>query len=115
MQTKALERKQLLERELSRYVQVLKERENPEKVIVFGSLATGDVHEWSDIDLVVVGQTSLPFIDRLCKTQNLLQPQVGTDVLYYTPEEFAQLCRERRFFQEEILQKGKIVCERNRN
>ncbi len=53
-------RKELLEQELDRYVQVLKAAENPDKVIVFGSLATGQVHEWSDIDLVVVKRTVLP-------------------------------------------------------
>ena len=113
MDAKAAARKALLEQELARYVGILKKEENPDKVIVFGSLATGNVHEWSDIDLVVVNRTMLPFLDRLCKTQSLLEPQVGTDILYYTPEEFAKLCRERLFFQEEIIQKGKVVYERN--
>jgi predicted nucleotidyltransferase len=113
MDAKAVARKELLEHELERYVKILAKEENPDQVIVFGSLATGQVHEWSDIDLVIVNQTRLPFLDRLCKAQGLLEPQVGTDILYYTPEEFAKLCQERLFFQEEIIQKGKVVYERN--
>lgn len=89
MDAKARERRNLLEQKLKQYVPLLREKANAEKVVVFGSLATGHIHEWSDIDLVVVGQTSLTFLDRLCKTQSLLQPWVGT---YYTPEEFTQLC-----------------------
>lgn len=58
--------------------------EQPERVIVFGSLATGDVHPWSDIDLVIVKPTSLPFWKRLRRVRQLLKPQVGTDILYYT-------------------------------
>lgn len=113
MDAKTQARKELLEQELDRYVQVLKAEENPDKVIVFGSLATGHVHEWSDIDLVVVKRTTLPYLERLCKIQSLLQPQVGTDILYYTPEEFERLCLQRPFFQEEIINKGMVVYERD--
>jgi predicted nucleotidyltransferase len=108
----AKQRQSLLERELNRYVQILAEEENPEKVIVFGSVASGDVNEWSDIDLVVINNTHLPYLKRLFKIQALLQPQVGTDLLYYTPQEFEKLCQERAFFREEILEKGKVVYER---
>ena len=105
-------RRTLLQQEVERYVQILKEKEQPDKVILFGSLATGDVHEWSDIDLVVIKPTALGYLDRLLHTQLLLQPQVGTDILYYTPDEFAKLCRERRFFREEIVTKGRPIYER---
>jgi predicted nucleotidyltransferase len=114
MDAKAQARKELLEQELERYLLVLKEQDEPEKVIVFGSLASGDVHEWSDVDLVIVNETQLPFLERLFQTQDLLQPEVGTDILYYTPEEFTRLCRERSFFREEIVKKGKVVFEKTK-
>jgi predicted nucleotidyltransferase len=106
-------RKQLLERELARYVRLLTEHGDPERVIVFGSLATGQVRDWSDIDLVVVEQTDLPFLQRLHRVRKLLRPQVGTDILVYTPEESEQLSQERFFFRDEILTKGIVVYERN--
>lgn len=105
------ERKKLLDQELARYVRLLTEYGNPEKVILFGTLAKGWVHEWSDIDLVVVEQTNLPFFQRLRKVRKLLQPKVGMDIMVYTPEEFNRLCAERPFFREEIVGKGKIVYE----
>jgi uncharacterized protein len=111
-ESKAEQRRKLLEQELDRYVRVLKANENPHKVIVFGSLASGQVHEWSDIDLVIVKDTDLPYLERLIQTQGLLHPRVGTDIFYYTSEEFAKLCRERIFFREEILDKGKVLYER---
>jgi len=107
------ERKQRLEQEVARYVRLLTEHGDPERVIVFGSLATDQVHAWSDIDLVIVQRTDLAFFQRLRQMRRLLQPQVGTDILVYTPEEFEQLCQERVFFQEEILDRGVVVYERS--
>jgi predicted nucleotidyltransferase len=109
----SIERKRRLQQELARYVRLLTSHGDPDKVIVFGSLATGQIGTWSDIDLVIIERTDLPFWQRLRTWRKLLQPQVGTDILVYTPEEFEQLCRERLFFREEILAKGRIVYERN--
>jgi predicted nucleotidyltransferase len=105
------ERKKLLDQELARYLRLLTEHGNFEKVILFGTLAKGRIHEWSDIDLVVVEHTLLPFFRRIRDIRKLLQPKVGMDVLVYTPEEFDRLCAERPFFQKEIIEKGKIVYE----
>ena len=104
-------RKELLDAELARYVRLLTEHGNPEKVILFGTLAEGRVHEWSDIDLVVVEQTHLPFLQRLRKVRKLLRPEVGVDIMVYTPGEFDRLCAERPFFREEIIGKGRVVYE----
>jgi hypothetical protein len=56
------------------------------------------VHEWSDIDLVVVQETQLPFIKRTRAIRQIIQPQVAIEILCYTPDEFARLCAERLFF-----------------
>lgn len=81
---------------------------------MFGSLVTGDIHEWSDIDLVIIKRTDLPFLQRLDEARHLLHPRVGTDILVYTPEEFEQMSQTRLFVQEEILDKGIVIYERNR-
>ena len=108
------ERKNLLIQEMDRCVRLLIRHGSPEKVILFGTLAKGSVHEWSDIDLVVVERTDLPFFQRIKKARKLLQPKVGMDIMVYTPEEFERLCAERPFFKEEIIGKGEIVYERGR-
>jgi len=58
-------REKLLNQELSRYIYLLTKHGAPEKVILFGTLAEGRIHEWSDIDLVVIERTTLPFYQRL--------------------------------------------------
>lgn len=107
-----LERKLLLERELTRYLQVLTEQDDTEKILVFGSLVTGQIHAWSDIDLVVIKKSNLPFFQRLREIRHLIKPQVGVDILVYTPEEFKQLFEERPFFREEIWRKSRVLYER---
>lgn len=104
-------RKNLLEQELARYIQILSQNQ-AEKVLVYGSLVSGKLHPWSDIDLVIIQKTKQPFLQRLQKMRQLLQPKVGTDILVYTPEEFDQLKQERPFVREEILAKSKVVYER---
>jgi len=105
---------QRLQTELDRYLHLLIEHVAPEKVILFGSLAGGQTRVWSDIDLVIVTDTEARFLDRSKEMLQLLQPRVGLDVLVYTPEEFERLCRERPFFREEIVQKGKMLYEQSR-
>ncbi len=112
MLSESAERKRLLKQELDRYLSLLLEHRDPIQVIVFGSLSTGQVHTWSDIDLVIVEQTDLPFLQRSRQVRKLLRPQVGTDILVYTPDEFEQMRRERAFFRDEILAKGEVVYER---
>ncbi|NJK52041.1 MAG: nucleotidyltransferase domain-containing protein [Leptolyngbyaceae cyanobacterium SU_3_3] len=108
----ATTRQQLLETELDRYVSVLREIYDPRSIRVFGSMATGTVHEWSDIDLVIVKETNQRFLERTKEVLRLLQPKVGLDVLVYTPAEFEQLCQERAFVRDEIVNKGKVLYER---
>ncbi|MCC6299555.1 MAG: nucleotidyltransferase domain-containing protein [Anaerolineales bacterium] len=80
---------------------------------MFGSFAEKNLTEWSDIDLVVVQQTSLPFYRRIKRALQVIRPKVGVDLFIYTPEEFSKLSRERRFFQDEILDKGKVLYVRS--
>ncbi len=91
----ALQRRALLETELARYVQVLREHYAPQRILLFGSLASGQVSEWSDIDLVIIKETSRKFLDRTREVMQLLKPRVGIDILVYTPDEFAQMSQER--------------------
>lgn len=107
-----MDRKKILEEELQRIVKVLTEEMSPHRVILFGSLAEGKVEEWSDIDLVVIQETDIPFLERIRRLLLCIRPRVGIDLLVYTPEEFEGLCKTRPFFREEILKKGRVLYER---
>jgi predicted nucleotidyltransferase len=46
-------RTQVLQAELDRFVDIVSRDMNPERIVLFGSFAHGEVHEWSDLDIVV--------------------------------------------------------------
>jgi predicted nucleotidyltransferase len=106
-------RRESLDAELARWLPLLIEFQDPDKIIVFGSYSADEIHEWSDVDMVVVKETEARFLDRTREVLLLLKPRVGLDVLVYTPEEFERLSQERMFVREEIVQKGKVIYERD--
>lgn len=65
--------------ELSRIVEVIKEEYDPERIIVFGSMAGNNIHEWSDIDLLVVKRTSKRPLERVLELGRLVKPKVGIE------------------------------------
>ena len=104
-----------LHRELDRIVGVLVEEYRPEKIILYGSLAGGEVHEWTDIDLVVIKNTKTPYFERLFELSMLTRPRLAVDFFVYTPEEFEEAVADKRwFFVHEIIEKGKVLYERGR-
>lgn len=114
MDTKLLKRKEDMEREPGRIKDVIIREYSPEKIILFGSLSSGGIHEWSDIDLVIVKRTKERFIERLHKVRLMINPQEGVDFIVYTPEEVEELKRSgRRFFIKEIMEKGEVLYERS--
>lgn len=106
-------RRAALQAELERIVRVLVEQYDPERIILYGSFARGDIHEWSDLDLCVIKRTDKRFIERLKEVGLLTLPRVGTEILVYTPEEI-QAAQERGnyFIVGEILAKGKVLYEK---
>ena len=108
----AKDRRALLKRELGRWLPLLLAHEQPERIILFGSYPAGHVSEWSDLDMVIVKDTQAPFLERVRRVLALLEPRVGLDVLVYTPQEFAELSRERPFLRDEVVAKGQVIYER---
>ena len=107
-----MDRKTQLEQELKRVTKVLVQEYQPQRMILFGSLATGRVHEWSDIDLAIVKDTPRRFLDRIGDVLQLVDPQVGLNVVVYTPQEVAQMAEQDHYFWvDEIVKKGKVLYD----
>ena len=88
---------------------------DPEKVIVFGSYARGDIDEYSDIDLVIIKKTKKRFLQRLIEVAKLIDNELGNvDVLVYTPAEFERMIEYENSFIETVLKEGKIIYEKNK-
>lgn len=108
-------RKEILEKELKRIVDIIIRQYSPQKIILFGSLSSGRIHEWSDIDLVIIKDTKDRFIERLHKVHLMSSPEVGVNFIVYTPREVEIFKKQNHyFFVEEIQKKGKVIYERDK-
>jgi predicted nucleotidyltransferase len=77
-----------------------------ERAILFGSGARGDMHEASDLDVLVVRRTDLPFVERARALLEMLPSGLAVDVVVYTPEEFARLTSDPRGLVASALAEG---------
>ena len=81
------------------------------KAIVFGSVARGEADAWSDLDLLIVADTTRPFFERFKDYGGLYDVWPRLDLLIYTPEEFAQMVAEERPLISRALEEGVVLHE----
>ena len=96
-----------LNAELERILNRLKNDPRVRKVLLFGSLARGDARDHSDIDLIVVKETQMRFLDRLDEFYD--DAREAMDILVYTPQEFEEM--KERPFVKSALREGKMLYE----
>ena len=77
---------------------------------VFGSVATGRADEHSDIDVILVRDTALPFFDRVREVMELRLALGAADLLIYTPAELEEmLAEEGRHFVKQAVRTGQRI------
>ena len=84
----------------------------PQKVILFGSYASGKPHAGSDIDLLIIKETSERFIDRWVTVRRLLsdpERTVPLETLVLTPQEVSKRLAIGDQFLAEIIETGEIL------
>lgn len=79
----------------------LKESLPVREVYLYGSFARGEVHEGSDIDLLIIGDFDERFFDRIGKILDLTDLPI--EPLVYTMDEFEEFKRSSNPFILEIL------------
>ena len=84
-----------------------------ERVVLFGSHARGEAHENSDVDLMIIAESTLPRFKRSRKLYKLLRPHpFAMDLVVYTPEEVARARTCPVSFVSMALREGKVLYER---
>jgi predicted nucleotidyltransferase len=84
------------------------ERFKPEKIILFGSFASGTPHEWSDVDLLVV----MPAREELTQAARIQLAFEPYFPLVRTPARFRRRLEEGDPFMQEIVDKGVVLYEK---
>ena len=75
-----------------------------EAAYIFGSLASNTASDWSDIDLIIVMQTSESFLERGRQFEELYELGLPIDILVYTPGEFEKLKKSNTGFWNSFLE-----------
>lgn len=89
-------------------------RFNPDKIILFGSYAMGNATNNSDLDLLVIKDTDLPYHKRSFDIhKSLIGLMIPIDILVYTQKEFDQERNEQSSFLNLAMKTSKVVYERN--
>ncbi len=89
---------------------------NPQKIVLFGSLAWGEPDEDSDIDLLILKETEESPLERRIRVRQLIADiprRIPFSPLVLTPEELAYRLKVGDPFYQEILQRGLVLYERN--
>ena len=82
----------------------------PEKIILFGSVARGQTTPDSDADFLIIKKdTPLYGADRIRELSRLLERKIPIDLLIYRPEEFDERVQKGDPFLKAILREGKIL------
>lgn len=99
-------------RVIRKFARDVAERFHPDKIVLFGSYAYGKPHADSDVDMLVI----LPArntTDMAIKIHLALMPPFPIDIIVRTPKEMRWRLAERESFLVEILEKGKVLYEKD--
>ena len=104
-----------IQKYINRAVEQIKEKYQPEKIILYGSYAYGKPNRDSDVDLFIVKETDKERIYRFAEVKKLIydsRRRIPISPLVYTPEEVANRLEIGDAFVEEILAKGEVLYAR---
>ncbi|MEA1936547.1 MAG: nucleotidyltransferase domain-containing protein [Patescibacteria group bacterium] len=104
--------KEKYQKELDKLSKQIIKKYQPEKIILFGSLAEGNLRKGSDIDLLVIKKSDKDYWERAEEIAEIIDIDVPCDVLNITPKELKNRLAVNDFFIGDIINKGKVVYER---
>ena len=85
---------------------------SPEKIIIFGSAAKGTALAGSDVDMLVIMNTELPYYRRSGPVRAAMRGiPVATDMMVLTPQEYEELKDDELSFASEISKTGVVAYE----
>jgi predicted nucleotidyltransferase len=96
---------------LEQVVQQIVRQFRPERVILFGSHAYGTPTVDSDVDLLVVLDTSEPLARCAVRVAAAVDHPFPLDIIVRTPDGLADACHRGATFATEILTRGVVLYE----
>ncbi len=82
----------------------------PEKIILFGSSARGDLNPDSDVDLLIIKRETPHYgAERIRELSRIIERNIPVDFLVYRPEEFEKRVEMGDPFLKAIVKEGKVL------
>ena len=93
-------------------IQKIRQKIHLNAVILFGYRAKGSAKFYSDFDLVVIGDFTLPYLERV-KWVLWLTPPIPVDLFCYTSAEFDKLFHSYHLTAIDAIGEGVVLFEEN--
>ena len=86
-------------------------RLNPQRILLFGSVAREEARETSDVDLIAIAESEMSFKERMNYLYSEIERHEDIDMLWYTPEELERMKKTSSFVRH-ALEEGVLLYER---
>ena|SRR3989338_52950 len=106
--------KELYQQEIEKITRIIRDKYQPEKIILYGSAARGDLHQDSDIDMLIIKDSDKPRRQRIRDISRLFiddMYRVPFSPFVLTRAEFDKGKQEGRYIIRQILKDGKVLYE----
>jgi predicted nucleotidyltransferase len=97
-------------REIRKFVREVAAKFQPDKIILFGSYASGEMHADSDVDVLVI-MPARNQLSQAAKIHLAIKPPFPLHLLVRTPAEVKWRMTQGDDFIREVMQKGKRMYE----
>lgn len=81
----------------------------PEKIILFGSAASGNMTADSDLDFFIIKNEKKDPYQRMVEVSKLIERDMAVDFIIYTPGEFTRRLKLGDPFMKMIMEEGRIL------
>ena len=104
-------RKRIPQKAIHQVVEQIVEKFKPQKIILFGSYARGNPRPESDVDMLVVMNTSQKEVQQAIQICQQIEYRFGLDLIVHTPKYLAKRLHMGDSFLREVLEEGKVLYE----
>ena len=98
------------EKEIQSITEQIIKKYRPDRIILFGSAASGNPNSESDADFLIIKKET-PYLgaDRIRELSRLISRDIAVDFIVYRPDEFEKRIKMGDPFLEAITKEGKIL------
>ncbi len=98
--------------EIQNLVQIISQKFNPLKIVLFGSYASGNPTPESDVDLFIIVDSQKPVWQLASEISMALDHMFPLDLIVKTKQDVERRLAMGDYFIEDILAEGKVLYER---